>query len=75
MEILVLAVIVSFYWRQGKSGIITTDRMEPGDIGALVEAPGGGGDYGGTYGWDWEDSPGPKVLARLGKGGLSTGSV
>ena len=49
--------------------------MELGNIGELTEAPGGGGDYGGTYGWDWEDSLGPKVLARLGRGGLSIGSV
>ena len=57
---------------QGKSGLITIDRMESGDIGALAEAPGGGGDCGGTYGWDWEDSPGLEVLAHLGRGGLST---
>ena len=57
---------------QGKSGLITIDRMEPGDIGALAEAPGGGEDYGGTCGWDWEDSPGLEVLAHLGRGGLST---
>ena len=60
---------------QGKSGLITVDRMEPGDIGVLAEAPRGGVDYEGTCGWDWEDCPGLEVLARLGGGGLSTGCV
>ena len=61
--------------RHRKSGLITTYRMESGDIGALTEALGGGGDSGGTCGLDWEDSPGPKILARLGGGGLSTRRV
>ena len=51
---------------EGKTGLITAEKMEPGDIGALTEAPRGGGDCGGSYGWDWEDSPRPKALARLG---------
>ena len=33
---------------QGKSRLITTDIMEPSDIGVLAEAPRGGGDCGGT---------------------------
>ena len=41
----------------------------------LAETPEGGGDCGGTYGWDWEDSPGLKVLACLGEGSLSTGHM
>ena len=57
---------------QGKSGLITIDRMDLGDIGALTESPEGGGDCGGTYGSDWEDYLGPMVLARLGGGGFST---
>ena len=57
---------------EGKSDLITTDRMEPGDIGAQVEALIGEEDYGGSYGWEWEDSPRPKVLAYIGGGGLST---
>ena len=60
---------------QGKSGLITADRTESGYIGALAEAPGGGGDRGGTCGWGWEDSLGQEVLACLGGGGLSTGCV
>ena len=57
---------------QGKSGLITTDRMESGDIGVLAEAPEGGEECGSTCGWDWEDSPGLEVWAHLGRGGLST---
>ena len=49
--------------------------IEPSDIGPLAEAPRGGGDKGGSYGWEWEDSPGPEVLAHFGGGGLSTGCV
>ena len=49
--------------------------MEPSDIEVLVEAPRGGGDCGGTCGWNWEDSPGLEVLACLGGGDLSTGRV
>ena len=60
---------------EGKTGLITADKMESGDIGALVEAPKGGGDCGGSYRWDWEDFSGPEVLASLGGGGLSTGHV
>ena len=60
---------------QLKSGLIITKRMESGDNGMLGEAPGGGGDYGGTCGWDCEDSMRPEVLARLGGSGLSTGRV
>ena len=60
---------------QGKMGLIIAKRMEPGDSGVLAEAPRGGGDCGGTYGWDWEDSPRLEVLARLGGGGMSTGHV
>ena len=44
---------------QGKSGLTTIDKMELDDSGVLVEAPRGGGDCGGTCGWDWEDSPMP----------------
>ena len=55
---------------QGKSGLITAERIESNDSGMLAEALGGGGDCGGTYGWDCEDSPGLEVLARLGEGGL-----
>ena len=62
-----------FIGAQGKSGLITIERIESSDSGMLVEAPRGGGDYGGTCGCDCEDSPGPKVLARLGGGGLCTG--
>ena len=58
---------------EGKSGLITVDRIKLGDIRALVEALRGRGDCGGTYGW--EDSPGLEVLARLGGGGFSTGRV
>ena len=39
-----------FIGAQGKSGLITADRTEPGDNGALAEAPRGGGDCGGTFG-------------------------
>ena len=46
--------------------------MEPGDIGAQVEAPIGEEDCGGSYGWEWEDSPRPEVLAYIGGGSLST---
>ena len=58
---------------QGKSGLIIVERIESNDSGMLVEAPGGGGDCGGTYSWDCEDSLGPEVLACLGGGGLRTG--
>ena len=58
---------------QGKSGLITTERIESGESGMLVEAPGGSGDYGGTYGWDCKDFPGPEVLASLGGSVLCTG--
>ena len=60
---------------QEKSGLITVDIMELSDIGAPAEALGGRGDCGVTCGWDWEDSPGPEVLPRLGGGSLSTGRV
>ena len=60
---------------KGKSGLITAYRMEPGDIRSLPKALRGGEEYGGTYGWDWEDSPTLEVLACLGGGGLSTGCV
>ena len=49
--------------------------MEQGDIRALAGALRGGGDGGGSCGWDWEDSLGSEVLARLGGSGLSTGCV
>ena len=58
---------------QGKSGLIIVERIESDDSGKLAEAPGGGGDYGGTCGWDCEDSLGLEVLACLGGGGLRTG--
>ena len=35
---------------EGRSGLITVDKMKTGDIGALDEAPRGGGDDGGLYG-------------------------
>ena len=38
----------------------------------MAEAPRGGEDCGGTCGGDCEDSPGPEVLARLGRGDLRT---
>ena len=38
----------------------------------LTEAPGSGGDDGGTCSCDCEDSPWPEVLVRLGGGGLRT---
>ena len=57
---------------QGKRDLITINRMELGDIGVMAKAPEGGGDYGGTFGWDWEDSPRPKVLALLGGGSMRT---
>ena len=60
---------------EGKSGLITANRMEPGDIGVLVEAPRGGGDCGGICDWNWEDSPGLEVLVYLRGGELSTGLV
>ena len=59
----------------GKSGLIIAKRIESGNSAMLVEAPGGGGDYGGTRGEDCEVSPRPEVLARLGGGGLSIGGV
>ena len=52
---------------------MTIEMIEPGDNGMLAEAPGGGGDYGGTCGFDCEDSLRPEVLASLGGGGLRTG--
>ena len=64
-----------FIGAQRKSGLITADIMEPGDIRALAKAPGGEGDCEGTCGLNWEDSLGPEVLARLGGGGLSMGHV
>ena len=70
MEVLVPAVSVPFY-----CGLITVERIEERDSGMLAKAPGSGGDYGGTYGWDSGDSPRPEVLARLGGGDLSTGHV
>ena len=39
----------------------------------LDEDPSGGGDGGDTYDCECEDSPGPKVLDCLGRGGLHTG--
>ena len=60
---------------EGKTGLITADKMESSDIGVIVEAPKGGGDCGGSCSWDWEDFSRPEVLARLGGGGLSTGHV
>ena len=38
-----------------------------------LRLPGGGGDCGGSFGWDCEDSPGSEVLASLGGGGLAVG--
>ena len=58
---------------QGNNGLMTIEMIEPGDSGMLAEAPRGGGDYGGTYGFDCEDSLRPEVLASLGGGGLRTG--
>ena len=58
---------------QGKSGLITTERIDSSDNGILVEASGGGGDYGSTCDCDCENSSGPEVLAHLGEGGLCTG--
>ena len=60
---------------EGKSDLIIVDRMESGYIRVLIEAPRGGGDGGGYYGWDWEDSLGPKVLVRFGGRGLSMDRV
>ena len=58
---------------QGKSGLITIDRMKSGDSGVLAKAPEGGKDWGDFFGWDCEDSPGPEVQAHLGEGGLRIG--
>ena len=60
---------------QGKIGFITVEMMELGDTGMLGEALGGGGDYEGTCGWDYEDSLRLEVLARFSGGGLSTSCV
>ena len=52
---------------QGNSGLVITERIEPGDSGMLAEAPGGGGDYVCTCGYDCEDSfeaRGPGPLGR-----------
>ena len=74
MKILVPVIVFPSIGAQGKSGLITTDKMEPGDSGVLAEALVGGGYCGDSYGRDCKYSPRPEVLSHLGRGGLLTSS-
>ena len=70
VKILVPDIVFPSIGAQGKSGLITTEKREPGDSGVLAEALVGGGDCGDSYGWDYKYSPRPEVLSHFGGGGL-----